>query len=1154
MYNFLRVLVLSSIILFGISNNCFAQHKDYYEVLGVPRTASELEIKKAYKEKSKLYHPDLVGQRQDLSLEEKRQFEEKFKELANAYSVLSNPEKRKIYDATGEYKEKDHAKAQKCRTWEEDVKEIFGEFYTEEGTQKSVDPTELEMRMAEVSIRTYTDPYGHEHIIRRGEFPAFDAKVDAYLVKLRAYETDRAKSYELIPDVLHDDIRDAVEAELKKKGLKTIQELNEEFMRIETEYRESLLAYREVFEQKHWQKYKTSLIDLNNKTENFGKTENFEKMETVDEIKESLNNTIASWEKYLKELKEEIASLEKVIESFKKEAKTAVSSGKVIVDEDGKMRFEGEKVPELGGKISIKKLFLLDQIARLSALKITLGDKKTTEAQFEAKLKAAKIIVELFTKETTPERRAEILTKINAAKPENIQDPKVDIKNKKKNSDITDLTESFFKKGKLNRPETDRLKMHVEDFVGYTEATTPGLASSKIKLSGWMKTKFLVTNYGRSFTTFYIAMFSTRIMELFTGGSLATNTSERIEAKKLRNDVTDGNLLTVGEKLFQDLADPYFHLSFGVFSLTAMGTNYLFSKTAIMKNMMRRPYQALYPWYNKTAIKNTTFKGVAMPAVTMAIGMYAAQIVPQFAMFYNDLFSDDDEISGAAWDMFFENNLSPQAFGRIGAIMTSFMAAEFILSDRTIELSHLIKEGVLNSFKKKNCRDLYSNIKNWRRSQLNPPKQSFGKDILRMTLVFNLADIIENLTFYRMFPGMYDMKKSMEFGLKLAIVEGEHLIAQLISIATDPTDQELEAIYEKYDNYTGISDVVDVLRNSPVTVKKALSYINKENGNVMVKEILNQLIAYIFQHQKVKTLDGELNIDYIFANLDGDINKQKELSEKMNDYYQSDEFKQQMLEEGIAMSEQIKSSVKGEGAKALAEEVTPEVWADAMTNMYVQENLENELRLHLESGDVDKAMATIKQLNYKTAPGFIEHIDNMFNSFKTMKDPSYTPYYSLEGQVVMLDVDSNAISNQLTMNSNTMCKGVNSEECSKLFVKLGYTFVVLGPAMFEPRFKDDKGNSANEMRWRSEMLMYLAESIHTKIKASCTEEDYYNGMLAIYELVGLFINNIPEDRISDEYDKDVMAAGNIFTTLEYLQIPTDMNVFKDRYAPVKKSK
>ncbi len=70
-----------------------AEKRDYYEVLGVERSATEEEIKKAYRKKAIQYHPDKNPGDKDA--------EEKFKEAAEAYDVLSNPDKRARYDRYG---------------------------------------------------------------------------------------------------------------------------------------------------------------------------------------------------------------------------------------------------------------------------------------------------------------------------------------------------------------------------------------------------------------------------------------------------------------------------------------------------------------------------------------------------------------------------------------------------------------------------------------------------------------------------------------------------------------------------------------------------------------------------------------------------------------------------------------------------------------------------------------------------------------------------------------------------------------------------------------------------------------------------------------------------------------------------------------------
>lgn len=71
-----------------------AEKKDYYEVLGVGKTATDDELKKAYRRLAKKYHPDA-------NPDNKEEAEAKFKEVNEAYEVLSNPQKRKMYDQFG---------------------------------------------------------------------------------------------------------------------------------------------------------------------------------------------------------------------------------------------------------------------------------------------------------------------------------------------------------------------------------------------------------------------------------------------------------------------------------------------------------------------------------------------------------------------------------------------------------------------------------------------------------------------------------------------------------------------------------------------------------------------------------------------------------------------------------------------------------------------------------------------------------------------------------------------------------------------------------------------------------------------------------------------------------------------------------------------
>ena len=72
--------------------------RDFYEVLGVDRNADADALKKAYRKLAIQYHPD---RQQGKSDAEKKDAEEKFKEAAEAYDVLSNPDKRARYDQLG---------------------------------------------------------------------------------------------------------------------------------------------------------------------------------------------------------------------------------------------------------------------------------------------------------------------------------------------------------------------------------------------------------------------------------------------------------------------------------------------------------------------------------------------------------------------------------------------------------------------------------------------------------------------------------------------------------------------------------------------------------------------------------------------------------------------------------------------------------------------------------------------------------------------------------------------------------------------------------------------------------------------------------------------------------------------------------------------
>lgn len=100
--------------------------KNYYEILEVNENASKEVIDKAYKVLAKKYHPDLQEERN------KKAAEEKIKSLNEAYEILSNPEKRKIYDnKVARLKEEEERKKQlEHQNYVNNISNVYARQYT----------------------------------------------------------------------------------------------------------------------------------------------------------------------------------------------------------------------------------------------------------------------------------------------------------------------------------------------------------------------------------------------------------------------------------------------------------------------------------------------------------------------------------------------------------------------------------------------------------------------------------------------------------------------------------------------------------------------------------------------------------------------------------------------------------------------------------------------------------------------------------------------------------------------------------------------------------------------------------------------------------------------------------------------------------------
>lgn len=122
---------------------------DYYKILGVEHDASDDDIRKAYRKLSRKYHPDIAGQ----------EFEEKFKEVNNAYDVLSNPEKRRMVDMGVDPNSPSASAGPGGAAGYADMGDIFSQFFTgsfggSHGPTPRVHPGDDTLAEARIDLKT----------------------------------------------------------------------------------------------------------------------------------------------------------------------------------------------------------------------------------------------------------------------------------------------------------------------------------------------------------------------------------------------------------------------------------------------------------------------------------------------------------------------------------------------------------------------------------------------------------------------------------------------------------------------------------------------------------------------------------------------------------------------------------------------------------------------------------------------------------------------------------------------------------------------------------------------------------------------------------------------------------------------------------------
>eukprot|EP00486_Rosalina_sp_Unknown_P011297 CAMPEP_0201585492 /NCGR_PEP_ID=MMETSP0190_2-20130828/122637_1 /ASSEMBLY_ACC=CAM_ASM_000263 /TAXON_ID=37353 /ORGANISM="Rosalina sp." /LENGTH=203 /DNA_ID=CAMNT_0048031543 /DNA_START=23 /DNA_END=630 /DNA_ORIENTATION=+ len=131
------------------------KHKNYWDVLGIAKGTSTRNIKKAFRKKATIYHPDKCQLEEDVC-------HEHFVEINRAYEVLSDDDKRRQYNQYGEEGLKEYEKQQAARGSRRGGGGIFSQFFG--GGQQDEDPSERRGEDIEADIWLHLDEIYNGHI------------------------------------------------------------------------------------------------------------------------------------------------------------------------------------------------------------------------------------------------------------------------------------------------------------------------------------------------------------------------------------------------------------------------------------------------------------------------------------------------------------------------------------------------------------------------------------------------------------------------------------------------------------------------------------------------------------------------------------------------------------------------------------------------------------------------------------------------------------------------------------------------------------------------------------------------------------------------------------------------------------------------------